>query len=168
MAIALMINFNKKEHTMPTLIHQRVLEAHRGENPTAICRMPSGWAVIGDQQFIPGYCLLLADPVVPDLNALTGSQRTQFMVDMALIGDALLQATEAYRINYEILGNTEPALHAHILPRYLTEPEDARKVPVWMGYSHDVFYSRPFERQRDLELMDNIARFIQMKLNESR
>ena len=153
---------------MTTLIHQRVREAHRGENPTVICRMPSGWAVIGDQQFIPGYCLLLADPVVPDLNALTGRQRAQFMADMVLIGDALLQTTEAYRINYEILGNSEPALHAHIFPRYLTEPDAARKLPIWMGYSNEDFHSRPFNLQRDRELMDNIARFVESKLDDSR
>lgn len=101
---------------MPTLIHQRVREAQKVENPTVICQMPSGWAVIGDQQFIPGYSLLLADPVVADLNALTGAQRSQYLSDMAVIGDALLEVTDAYRINYEILGNTEPALHAHIFP----------------------------------------------------
>jgi diadenosine tetraphosphate (Ap4A) HIT family hydrolase len=78
--------------------------------------MPSGWAVIGDQQFIPGYSLLLPNPVATDLNALTGEQRNQYLSDMVLIGDALLEVTDAYRINYEILGNTEPALHAHIFP----------------------------------------------------
>ena len=46
---------------------------------------------------------------------------------MATIGDALLEVTGAFRINYEILGNLEPALHAHIIPRYLNEPEDGAK-----------------------------------------
>jgi diadenosine tetraphosphate (Ap4A) HIT family hydrolase len=123
--------------------------------------MPSGWAVIGDQQFIPGYCLLLADLVVPDLNALTGPQRTQFLMDMALIGDVLLEVTESYRINYEILGNTVPDLHAHIFPRYLTEPEGPRAVPVWVGYSQQDYQSRPFNLVRDQALMDNIGRSIQ-------
>ena len=149
---------------MSTLIHQRVAEAHQGKNPSVICRLPSGWAVIGDQQFIPGYCLLLADPVVPDLNALTGVQRAQYLADMALIGDALLAVTNAYRINYEILGNSEPALHAHIFPRYLSEPDEPRAVPVWMGYSREEFNSRPFDPARDKALVDNIAAAIQSKL----
>ena len=59
---------------MPNLIEQRVAEAHAGENPTVLCQMLCGWAVIGNQQFIPGYCLLLADPVVPDLNSLAAAQ----------------------------------------------------------------------------------------------
>ena len=40
---------------MPNLIEQRVAEAQAGENPTVLCQMPSGWAVIGNQQFIQGF-----------------------------------------------------------------------------------------------------------------
>jgi diadenosine tetraphosphate (Ap4A) HIT family hydrolase len=93
--------------------------------------MRSGWAVIGDVQFLPGYCLLLADPVIPSLNDLTESARVDFLSDMAAIGDAILEATKAYRINYEILGNSEPELHAHIFPRFLNEPDEKRRMPVW-------------------------------------
>ena len=149
---------------MPTLIHQRVRAAQKGENPTVICRMPSGWAVIGDRQFIPGYSLLLPDPVVADLNTLTGMKRNQFLSDMAIIGDALLEVTDAYRINYEILGNTEPALHAHIFPRYLSEPEGPRSVPVWVGYSREENLSRPLDLARDGELMKKLATAIRRKL----
>jgi hypothetical protein len=47
------------------LIGDRVELARRGANDTVICRLPSGWAVVGDVQFLTGYCLLLADTVVP-------------------------------------------------------------------------------------------------------
>jgi diadenosine tetraphosphate (Ap4A) HIT family hydrolase len=149
---------------MPTLIHQRVRSAQNGENPTVICKMPSGWAVIGDWQFIPGYCLLLPDPVVPDLNALIGAKRSQYLSDMAVIGDALLEVTDTHRINYEILGNTEPALHAHIFPRSLSEPEGPRSVPVWVGYSREENLSRPLDLERDRKLMDDLATAIQRRL----
>ena len=149
---------------MPNLIDQRIAEAHKGENPNVLCKMPSGWAVIGDQQFIRGYCLLLADPVVPDLNTLIGAQRAEFLVDMTIIGDALLEVTNSFRINYEILGNTEPALHAHIFPRYMSEPNEPRKVPVWMGYTREEYSSRPLNLDRDQKLMDKITIAIQRKL----
>ena len=113
------------------LIAQRVELARSGNSPWVIERLPSGWAVIGDLQFLPGYCLLLADPVVPSLNDLVGEARTQFLNDMARIGDALLKVTKSYRINYEILGNSEPELHAHIFPRYMSEPDDIRRRPAW-------------------------------------
>ena len=148
---------------MSTLIHQRVEAARKGRNPTVICKLPSGWAVLADSQFIIGYALLLPDPVVTDLNELTGSGRTSFLDDMSLIGDALLKHTDSYRINYEILGNSEPALHAHIFARYKNEPEWFRQRPVWM-YDKEERISRPFDLKRDKKLMDRIANFIQRRL----
>ncbi len=114
-----------------SLIAERVTQARAGTNPKVLCRMRSGWAVIGDVQFLKGYCLLLPDPVIPSLNDLSESARALFLSDMALIGDILLKETKAYRINYEILGNTEPELHAHIFPRYQDEPDEKRRMPVW-------------------------------------
>ena len=94
----------------PTLVHQRVRAAHRGDNPTVICRVPSGWVVLGDQQHLYGYCLLLPDPVVYDLNALSTQARVQYLSDMAVVGDALLEVTDAYRINYFCARQYRPRL----------------------------------------------------------
>lgn len=116
---------------MTTLIHKRVAAANLGTNPTVIARVASGWAVMGDVQVLEGYCLLLPDPVVPSLNDLDAIARTQFLSDYAILGDAVLGVTGALRINYEILGNLEPALHAHVFPRFPTEPGDLRTKPVW-------------------------------------
>jgi Diadenosine tetraphosphate (Ap4A) hydrolase and other HIT family hydrolases len=113
------------------LIMERVEQARNGTNDKVLCRMPSGWAVMGDVQFLPGYCLLLPDPVVASLNDLDADARAIYLLDMARIGDAVLQASGASRINYEILGNSEPELHCHIFPRYASEPDDKRKMPVW-------------------------------------
>ncbi|MEW6184530.1 MAG: hypothetical protein AB1585_02180 [Thermodesulfobacteriota bacterium] len=107
--------------------------------------------------------MLLADPVVGQLNDLTPSQRSQFFSDMAAVGDAVLSVTEAYRINYEILGNADAALHAHIFPRYLSEPDQCRLLPVWMAYSYEECKSRPFDQKRDKELMDRISDFLKEK-----
>ena len=117
---------------MPTAIHRQVEAARQGALARVIARMASGWAVLGDPQITRGYCLLLPDPVVADLNALTGDQRRQFLDDMARLGDGVLAVTGAERINYEILGNVEPALHAHVIPRHASEDADLRKKPVWL------------------------------------
>ena len=127
---------------MPTAIHRQVDLARRGELARVIKRMPSGWAVLGDPQITHGYCLLLPDPVVADLNALTGAARRQFLDDMAQLGDAVLRITRAERINYEILGNVEPALHAHVIPRYAAEDRELRKKAVWL---HDWKAVPPFD-----------------------
>jgi diadenosine tetraphosphate (Ap4A) HIT family hydrolase len=149
--------------TTDTLIHRRVQEAQEGQNPGVICRVSSGWVVLGDGQFLRGYSLLLPDPVVPDLNTLTREGRMLYLYEMSVVGDALMEVTGAYRINYEILGNTEPALHAHIQPRYLTEPIKYRVRPVWM-YPKPQRGRRPFDLDRDRELMGQIAAAIQKRL----
>jgi diadenosine tetraphosphate (Ap4A) HIT family hydrolase len=140
---------------MSNLIQERVELARRGLSPQVICRMQSGWAVLGDAQFIRGYSLLLPDPVVSSINDLIPSDRARFLVDMVAIGDALLAVTDAYRINYEISGNTDPWLHAHIFPRRTSEPEEYRKGPA-CGYPKSKRDSRPFDPARDVELRDAI------------
>ena len=117
--------------SLPTAIHRRVSEARSGRDQTVIGRCASGWAVFGHQQFVSGYLLLLPDPVVPDLNALTPENRSQFLLDMSRLGDALLRAAAPVRINYAIFGNLEPALHAHVIPRYRTEPEAMQTQQPW-------------------------------------
>ena len=99
--------------------------------PAVVARMASGWAVMGERQVFAGYCLLLPDPVVPHLNALTGLAREQFLSDMARLGDAVLAATSGPRINYAMFGNVEPALHAHVFPRYVDEPVETRTAQPW-------------------------------------
>jgi len=114
-----------------TVIHAQVAAAREGRDPRVISRMASGWAVFGQQQFVRGYSLLLPDPVAPTLNSLGAEQRVQFLLDMTRLGDALLRSTNAVRINFAIFGNAEPALHAHVIPRYAEEPEQYRTAQPW-------------------------------------
>ncbi len=109
----------------------RIEAALRGENPMVLVRMKSGFAVIGDTQFLPGYCILLGYPRAHSLNDLEIEQRSDFLVDMSVIGDAITAVCNPLRVNYDILGNTDSFLHAHIFPRYEWEEESRRKAPVF-------------------------------------
>ena len=117
---------------MSTAIHRRVNDARAGRDASVLGRCASGWAVFGQQQFVQGYLLLLPDPVVPDLNALTPESRSQFLLDMSRLGDALMRTLAPVRINYAIFGNVEPALHAHVIPRFRTEPTAMQTAHPWM------------------------------------
>ena len=139
---------------MPTLIHRRVEAARRGENPYVVARVSSGWVVMGDVQVVAGYCLLLPDPVVTDLNALAEPARSAFLRDMVRVGDVLLELTDAVRVNYGILGNLEPALHAHVFPRYADEPDEHRTKPVWM---YDWKTARAFDGDTDRDFVTRLA-----------
>src|SRR6185295_19093725 len=118
-------------------------------------RLASGWAVMGERQVLPGYCLLLPDPVVPTLNALAVPERGQFLADMAALGDAVLRVTRALRINYAILGNQEQALHGHVIPRFQDEPAQYATTHPW-AYDWDT--AIPFDREQHRELRDRIHR----------
>lgn len=134
-----------------TAIHRRVQRLRDGVDPTLIARLPSGWAVFGERQFLRGYALLLPDPVVADLNALEGEQRLQFLDDLARLGDALLAVTGALRINYAIFGNLEPALHAHLVPRYRDEDPALATAHPW---AYDWQAAPSFEQSDCVSLLE--------------
>ena len=73
---------------------------------------------------------------------------------MAALGDAVLRATGAERINYEILGNVEAALHAHVIPRHTYEAPALRKQPVWL---HDWSVAEPFNSDAHQQLCARIC-----------
>ena len=138
---------------MTTLIHRLVDACRAGNAPQVIARLPSGWAVMGSQQVLRGYSLLLPDPVVPHLNALEPAARDRFMSDLARLGDAVFAVTGALRINYAIFGNLEPALHAHVHPRYADEPLAMRTGNPW---SYDWSLAPPFDANVHGDLRDRI------------
>jgi diadenosine tetraphosphate (Ap4A) HIT family hydrolase len=138
-----------------TAIHAQVLAARQGREPRVIARLFSGWALFGERQFVRGYALLLPDPVVPDLNALGARERIAFLSDMSRLGDALLKVTGAARINYAIFGNQDPALHAHVIPRYLDEPAQLRGAQPW---AYDWGAAPPFDRRSHQELAAALLR----------
>jgi diadenosine tetraphosphate (Ap4A) HIT family hydrolase len=131
--------------------------------PTAICSVPSGTVLLANIQYPRGYCILMAEPSVFSINTLERSKRAEFLCDMALVGDALIEVTGAYRVNYAVFGNTDPVLHAHIVPRFLSEPDDLRHGVPWTLFQNALPTDR-FDPVRDRDLMRQLARAIQTRL----
>ncbi len=146
----------------PTIV-ERVAQARAGTHPALICQVSTGWVVLCDMQYLRGYCILLADPVVTSLNDLNRSQRAEYLCDMALVGDALMEVTGAYRINYAIAGNSDPYLHAHIIPRYRSEPESYRTRHPW-SYPDSTMHATLFDVERDQGLIRQIKQSIEKRL----
>lgn len=110
---------------------------------------------MGDPQVIEGYCVLLPDPVVPHLNAMSADAQATFLGDMARLGQAVLEETRAVRVNYAMFGNLEPALHAHVFPRRDDEPEGLRTAQPW---AWDWSRARPFDPARDAAFLAALRR----------
>jgi len=148
---------------MRTLIHPQVEAARSSSDPAVICRLPSGWVTLANMQFLRGYSILSADPVVTSINDLDAQHRAQYLCDMTLVGDAIMEVTGAYRINYAIMGNSTPSLHAHIVPRYLNEPDELRKGLPW-SYDQTLIDAMTFDAGRDRELIRQLTSAIQKRL----
>lgn len=119
----------------------RIGSARAGTNPTVLARLPQSYAVIGDTQFLPGYCVLLVDdPRVDRLTHLPKKARLEFLDSMDALGEAIETACRASdpgfrRMNYEILGNTD----AYLFPRYEWEPPTHVGHPVWLYDPEDLY-----------------------------
>jgi diadenosine tetraphosphate (Ap4A) HIT family hydrolase len=117
----------------------RIGSALRGANPTVLARLGTGFAVIGDTQFLPGYCVLLTDdPLIDRLTDLPRARRVAFLADMDLLGEAVAtvcgRRDPAFtRVNFQILGNADHYLHAHVHARYAWEPPGLARGP-WSHY----------------------------------
>ena len=142
----------------------RIMSAIDGTNPMLIMKMNGGNLVFGDTQFLPGYCVLLPKREVNSLNDLNLEERQAFLLDMSIVGDAITQACSPLRINYDILGNTDAFLHAHIFPRYEWEEEERRKKPVWL-YDGSNWFDE--DKQYCPEKHDDIRNAILDYLNEN-
>lgn len=153
----------------------RIGSAARGENPTVLAELASGYAVIGDAQFLPGYCVLLGkDPQATALAEMPRAERVQFLADVDLLATAVeracRQADPAFRrVNIDILGNADAFVHAHVWPRYEWESHELVWRPVWLydidnwrnpetalGEAHDPLRAAIGEELRQLAAGDAI------------
>ena len=144
---------------MPS-IKEKIELARKNEYPNLITKLESGWVVLHDDQPLEGYCVLIADPMVPSLNHLSIEQRTNYCQDMIRIGDAILKVTNAYRINYETWCNLDQNLHSHIVPRYKNEPDDQRVLPACKAY--DFSKTAKFNFEKDQKLIQKLREALEL------
>jgi predicted kinase/diadenosine tetraphosphate (Ap4A) HIT family hydrolase len=98
------------------------------------------------EQHVPGWCVLLSRRHVREPHELSEAERIAFFDDMVRVGDALERVYGALKINYQILGNAVPHLHAHVHPRFYGDPYPGR--PVSGPPRHAVYLSASTYRQQ--------------------
>lgn len=117
-------------------LYRRLDATARGQATNLLAELRTGFAVFGDSQKLPGYCVLLYRNRIEHLDDLSDPERMDFLRDLALLGQSVRIACEAHdsafsRVNYEVLGNSWPQLHGHVHARYKWEPDEYKGDPVW-------------------------------------
>ena len=86
-------------------------------------------AYLHDDQFFPGWTVVVFQRHATELFHLAPTERMQLMEEVNLVAKTLAQVYEARKINYELLGNQLPHIHWHVIPRLISDP--APLEPVW-------------------------------------
>lgn len=84
---------------------------------------------ISDHRF-PGRCVLTLHEHATELFEASTSARRSFAEDMSRAARAIKLAVNAFKMNYEILGNSDPHIHCHLIPRQRDEPNP--RAPAWL------------------------------------
>jgi len=91
-------------------------------------------AKLNPDQAFEGYTFLTLKWHEEELYNLVDRDRKRFLEDMSLVTNALSKAFKPDKMNYELLGNSMPHLHWHLVPRYTSDPMWGR--PIWAGNRH--------------------------------
>lgn len=75
-----------------------------------------------ENQYVRGYCVLICRPHVSEPYHLSRADRILFFEDMMQAAQALEQVFRPDKMNFQLLGNAIPHLHAHLVPRYYGDP----------------------------------------------
>lgn len=104
--------------------------SNEGRNPGFVAKLRSGYVVLNGQgQYYRGYTLFQSTKCVRELHELRPRARSEFLLDMCLVAEAMFRAFRPVKLNYELLGNTVPHLHWHLIPRYQDDPKPL--IPIW-------------------------------------
>lgn len=136
------------------LICDRIEMIKSGTNPYFVKELETGYVVIGDNQHFYGYTLFLyKDHNKTELFQLNMQERKKFLEEMSIVAEAVSNAFEPEKMNYELLGMGDAHIHWHLYPRRKGDIENYGnngKGPVWW-YPMDKMYSDD-NRLSDIEL----------------
>lgn len=88
----------------------------------------SGRLQLARNQFISGYCVYISREHVREPYHLSALAAAQFFAGLMHAARAVEKVFQPLKMNIEILGNTVPHLHAHLIPRYYGDPAPGRPI----------------------------------------
>jgi len=120
-----------------------------------VALLPTSVAILGTDQYYPGYTIVIARRHATELYHLSDTESTAYFQDMLKVARAIDRAFSPRKMNYELLGNTVAHLHWHLFPRYAGDPSPAR--PTWENV-HDPKELTDAEYRKTIEaIQKNLA-----------
>lgn len=150
------------------LICDRIEMIKKQKNPYFVKELETGYVVIGDNQHFKGYTLFLCKQHKTELFYLDEDFQAKFMKEMVLVSEAVKNAFDAEKMNYECLGQGDAHLHWHLYPRRtgdIGEYGNDGVGPVWwypmeMMYSDDNRPSNNELAEMKLKLLSELEKLV--------
>jgi diadenosine tetraphosphate (Ap4A) HIT family hydrolase len=94
-----------------------------------IAELETSRAFLHEDQFFPGYVLLVLRRHATELYQLEAGERRAHLEEVSRVAEALARVFRPVKMNYELLGNQVPHIHWHLVPRLPTDPDLLS--PIW-------------------------------------
>ena len=135
-----------------------------GAFPDFLAELKSCYVILGDQQFYRGYCVLFAKLHATEFYLMPADVARLLCDEMRLVAEAIAAVVKPWKMNYECLGNSEPHVHWHLLPRY--ETDEMRHGPVWLRPESE--RKVPLEEDDRRALIDSIRHQLAIRFPDAR
>ncbi|MFQ5869950.1 MAG: HIT family protein [Candidatus Zixiibacteriota bacterium] len=110
---------------------QKILSRELESHPRKVADLQVSTAILSSNQICRGYCELIYNRGhVTELFRLSTEERRLFCEDLNRLAEAIYDGLQPHKLNYELLGNSVPHLHWHLIPRYLDDNLDPHW-PIW-------------------------------------
>lgn len=106
----------------------------RGQHESHLASLEESYAILGENQGAPGWCVLVLKEHLDHLAELPAARQLALWRDVARVAAAVRAVFGPVRLNYECLGNVVAHVHWHVIPRHADDPTPRQTV--W-GWSQD-------------------------------
>ena len=97
-------------------------ERQRGM-PYLINEFTHSYFIVGDSQYLRGYCLLVLKRHVRELHELEEAELAGLNAELMAATRAIVKTFNPWKMNHCCLGNTDEHIHWHLFPRYESDPD---------------------------------------------
>ena len=92
------------------------------EHGITMADLPYSRVRLARNQYVQGYTVVIANRHVREPYELGRQERIGFFDDVMRVGQALETVFQPVKMNFQLLGNSVPHLHCHMVPRYHGDP----------------------------------------------